>query len=37
MNNKIFMWSIIDGKEKVEKLYNGILSDLESIYIVSIR
>lgn len=33
MNNKIFMWSIIDGKEKVEKLYNGILPDLESIYI----
>lgn len=27
------MWSIIDGKEKVEKLYNGILPDLESIYI----
>ena len=25
------MWSIIDGKEKVEKLYNGILPDLESI------
>lgn len=27
------MWSIIDGKEKVEKLYNGILPSLESIYI----
>lgn len=27
------MWSIIDGKEKVEKLYNGILPGLESIYI----
>lgn len=27
------MWSIIDGKEKVEKLYNGILPKLESIYI----
>lgn len=33
MNNRIFMWSIIDGKEKVEKLYNGILPSLESIYI----
>lgn len=27
------MWSIIDGKEKVEKLYNGILPSLESICI----
>lgn len=27
------MWSIIDGKEKVDKLYNGILPSLESIYI----
>lgn len=26
------MWSIIDGKEKVEKLYNGILPDLESVF-----
>lgn len=33
MNNRIFMWSIIDGKEKVEKLYQGILPDLKSIYI----
>lgn len=27
------MWSIIEGKEKVEKLYNGILPGLESIHI----
>ncbi len=33
INNRIFMWSIIDGKEKVEKLYHGILPGLESIHI----
>lgn len=27
------MWSVIDGKEKVERLYNGTLPGLESIYI----